>query len=69
MGVYVRETRRRNRDGSVVGYLQLAHNERHPVSGSPGAKVLHNFGRAETVDRDASIAAAATVRVGDQVGR
>ncbi len=37
----------------MVRYLQLAHNERHSVSGSPVAKVLHNFGRAETVDREA----------------
>ncbi len=42
-----------NRDGSVVRYLQLAHNERHPTSGSPVAKVIHNFGRADKVDRDA----------------
>jgi len=51
--VYLRETRRSNRDGSVVRYLQLAHNERHPVSGSPVAKVIHNFGRVEKVDRAA----------------
>ncbi len=51
--MYLRETRRTNRDGSVVRYLQLAHNERHPVTGSPIAKVIHNFGRAETVDRAA----------------
>ena len=51
--MYLRETRRTNRDGSVVRYLQLAHNERHPVTGSPTAKVIHNFGRAELVDRDA----------------
>jgi hypothetical protein len=37
----------------VVSYLQLAHNERHPVTGSPVAKVIHNFGRADLVDRDA----------------
>ena len=37
----------------MVAYLQLAHNERHPVTGSPVAKVIHNFGRAEKVDRDA----------------
>ena len=37
----------------MVSYLQLAHNERHPVTGSPTAKVIHNFGRAERVDRDA----------------
>jgi Transposase DDE domain len=51
--VYLRETRRRNKDGAVVSYLQLAHNERHPVTGSPVAKVIHNFGRADQVDRAA----------------
>lgn len=51
--MYLRETRRTNRDGSVVRYLQLAHNERHPKTGTPVAKVIHNFGRAEKVDRAA----------------
>ena len=51
--MYLRETRRTNRDGSVVAYLQLAHNERHPETGNSVAKVIHNFGRAEHVDRDA----------------
>ena len=36
-----------------MSYLQLAHSERHPVTGVPSAKVIHNFGRADTVDRDA----------------
>jgi hypothetical protein len=49
--MYLRETRRRNRDGSTVSYRQLAHNERHPETGAPTAKVIHNFGRAEAVDR------------------
>ena len=47
------ESRRTNRDGSVVRYLQLAHNERHPTAGQPVAKVIHSFGRAELVDRAA----------------
>ena len=51
--MYLRETRRTNRDGSVVAYLQLAHNERNPETGNPVAKVIHNFGRAEKVDRAA----------------
>jgi len=51
--VYLRESRRRNKDGTVVSYLQLAHNERHPRTGSPVAKVIHNFGRADLVDREA----------------
>jgi hypothetical protein len=41
VGVYLRETKRRNRDGSTVAYLQLAHSERHPVTGVPSAKVIH----------------------------
>jgi hypothetical protein len=31
----------------------LAHNERHPVTGSPVAKVIHNFGRKDKVDKEA----------------
>ncbi|MQA17351.1 MAG: IS1634 family transposase, partial [Pseudonocardiaceae bacterium] len=51
--MYLRESRRTNRDGSMVRYLQLAHNERRTDTGSPVAKVIHNFGRADRVDRDA----------------
>lgn len=50
--MYLRETRRRNADGSEVSYLALAHNQRDPVTGMPKAKVIHNFGRADAVDRD-----------------
>src|SRR3954452_13044412 len=53
VGVYLRDTRRTNRDGSLVRYLALAHKELHPVTGSPVAKVIHNFGRADRVDRQA----------------
>jgi hypothetical protein len=51
--MYLRESRRTNRDGSVVGYLQLAHNQRNPQTGTSTAKVIHNFGRADQIDRDA----------------
>jgi hypothetical protein len=34
-------------------YLQLAHNERNRETGSPTAKVIHNFGSADKVDRAA----------------
>ena len=51
--MYLRETRRKNKDGTIVSYLQLAHNERHPQTGTPTAKVIHNFGRADQVDREA----------------
>ncbi|MGI8948692.1 MAG: hypothetical protein ACR2FV_12115 [Ornithinimicrobium sp.] len=36
-----------------MSYLQLAHNERHPDTGASTAKVIHSFGRAQDVDRDA----------------
>ena len=51
--MYLRESRRTNRDGSVVAYLQLAHNQRHPRTGTSTATVIHNFGRADQIDRDA----------------
>src|SRR6266568_4813601 len=51
--MYLRETHRRNADGSVVGYLVQTHNERDPRTGTPKAKVIHNFGRADQVDRQA----------------
>ena len=51
--MYLRETRRRNRDGSEVAYLALAHNERDPDTGVPKARIIHNFGRADLVDRAA----------------
>ena len=51
--MYLRETKRRNADGSTVSYLALAQNERDPVTGVPRAGVIHRFGRADQVDRDA----------------
>ena len=50
--MYLRSTKRKNRDGSVVEYFQLAHNERHPVTKKPVAKVIHTFGRADELDRE-----------------
>jgi len=51
--MYIRTVQRRNKDGSVVRYVQLAHNVRHPVTRKPQAIVLWSFGREEAVDRDA----------------
>jgi hypothetical protein len=50
--MYLRITRRKNKDGSIVEYYQLAHNERHPATGKPVAKIIHNFGRTDQLDRD-----------------
>ena len=50
--MYLRATRRKNKDGSVTEYFQLAHNERHPQTRKPVAQIIHNFGRADQLDRD-----------------
>jgi hypothetical protein len=49
--MYLRSTKRQNKDGSSVEYYQLAHNERHPKTRKPVAKIIHNFGRADQLDR------------------
>ncbi|MBW1734114.1 MAG: IS1634 family transposase [Deltaproteobacteria bacterium] len=36
----------------MVEYYQLAHNERHPVTRKPIAKIIHNFGRTDRLDRE-----------------
>ena len=51
--MYLRETKRRNADGSVVSYLALAQNERDPGTGVPRAQIVHRFGRTDQVDREA----------------
>jgi len=51
--MYLRETKRRNVDGSEVSYLALAQNERDPETGVPRARVVHRFGRTDQVDRAA----------------
>jgi Transposase DDE domain len=51
--MYLRETKRRNADGSSVSYLALAQNERDPETGVPRARIIHRFGRTDEVDREA----------------
>lgn len=48
--MYIRTTTRKNKDGSVTQYVQLAHNEWLPEAGRSNTKVLYNFGRREDVD-------------------
>jgi transposase len=50
--MYLRTTRRKNKDGSIVEYYQLAHNERHPDTRKPVARIIHSFGRADELDRE-----------------
>src|SRR3972149_10278368 len=48
--MYIRKISRRNADGSVVFYLQPAHNVRDPQKGYVKAEVIHNCGRQEELD-------------------
>ena len=52
--MYLRSTSRRTKGGEVVRYLALAHNERNE-HGVPVAKVIHNFGREDMLDREALV--------------
>jgi hypothetical protein len=52
IGMYLRTIKRKNKDGSVVTYYQLACNFRHPETNQPTARVIHSFGRADQLDRN-----------------
>ena len=51
--MYLRTISRRNKDGSTVRYLQLAHNVRKDGKGYAQAEVVYSFGREDQLDRDA----------------
>jgi len=51
--MYLRTTTRRAADGTLVRYLQLAHNEWDPAAHRSKVRVLYHFGREDALDRDA----------------
>ena len=51
--MYLRTTPRKNKDGSVVRYVQLAHNTWDPVMKRSRTEVIYNFGRADEASRAA----------------
>ena len=51
--MYLRSTPRRNKDGSEVRYLQLAHNVWDPAAKRSKVQVIYNFGREEPATRQA----------------
>ena len=53
--MYLRTTKRKNKNGTVTEYLQLAHNVRDPETNSTVARIIHSFGRADQLDRDALV--------------
>jgi Transposase DDE domain len=50
--MYLRITQRRNRDGSTVAYYALAENAWNAAAKRSEAQIVHNFGRADQVDRE-----------------
>jgi hypothetical protein len=51
--MYVRTIKRKNKDGTVVEYVQLAHNIWDKEKGYAKAEVIHSFGRSDQLDKDA----------------
>lgn len=51
--MYLRTTRRKNKDGSTVTYYQLAQNYWDSEAGCAKARILHNFGRADQLEPQA----------------
>jgi len=51
--MYVRTIQRKNKDGSTVEYVQLAHNAWNPEKGFAQAEVVYSFGRREELDIEA----------------
>ena len=59
--MYLRTTKRYNKDGSSVEYYQLAETRWDPTQRRPTAHIIHNFGRADTLDRDALLRLARSI--------
>jgi hypothetical protein len=53
IGMYVRTIQRKNKDGSTVEYVQLAHNAWNPEKGFAQAEVVYSFGRKDQLDIEA----------------
>ena len=59
--MYLRSTPRRNKDGTEVRYLQLAHNVWDPQKRRSTVQVVYNFGREDATNREALQRLAASV--------
>jgi hypothetical protein len=59
--MYLRSTPRRNKDGSSVRYLQLAHNVWDPAAKRSKVQIVYSFGREDDANREALRRLAASV--------
>jgi len=48
--MFLREVRRRNKNGTQVSYLQLVHNQWDPAARASRTRILYSFGRTDQVD-------------------
>ncbi len=48
--MFLREVRRRNKNGTQVSYLQLVHNEWDAAAQASRTRILYSFGRTDQVD-------------------
>jgi transposase len=53
--MYLRKVTRKNKGDRKVHYYQLAHNKRDPITKKPVAHIIHNFGRADQVDKESLV--------------
>ncbi len=60
--MYLRTTKRKNRDGTEVAYYQLAESVWSTEKQRSEAKILYNFGRADGVDRAQLLRLADSIR-------
>ena len=51
--MYLRTIKRKNKDGSIVEYVQLANNVWNKEKGFAQAQVIHSFGRSDQLDVEA----------------
>jgi hypothetical protein len=51
--MYVKASSRKTKDGQVIRYLQLAHNEWDARARVSRTRILHSFGREDELDKDA----------------
>ncbi len=60
--MYLRTTKRKNRDGTEVAYYQLAESVWNAEKRRSEAKILYSFGRADGVDRAQLLRLADSIR-------
>jgi hypothetical protein len=51
--MFLREVKRKNKNGTQASYLQLVHNEWDPAARASRTRILYSFGRTDQVSRAA----------------